>query len=159
MVSRKSAAALYSGLAALLFFLVASLALPVTKNLPSSTSAEERETNAKQFVGRALRVWQERLNLTDWDVRVQLVHPNKLEPKTLGNIHWDTNTKKATIDVLSSYDYTLPVPEMLDDMELTVVHELVHLHLAILPRTEATRRNEEYVVNQISRALLNLSKR
>jgi hypothetical protein len=76
----------------------------------------------------------------------------------LGNIHWDTDTKHASISVLSSYDYKLPYPEMLADMELTVVHELVHLHLASLPRSDASRRVEEHAVNELSKALLKLSK-
>jgi hypothetical protein len=163
MVSRNTAAAIHPGLAALLFVTLATLAFAsnsiTSVPLRVPLRQQERETTARKFVGQALRTWQERLNLRDWDIHVQLVRPSALEPKTLGNIHWDTNTRQATIDVLSSYDYTLPTPEMLNDMEFTVVHELVHLHLASLPRTEASRRNEEYVVNQFARALLNLSKR
>jgi hypothetical protein len=89
---------------------------------------------------------------------VQLVRANGLEPKTLGNIHWDTDVKKATIDVLSPEDYTLSTPEMLGDMEFTIVHELVHLELATLPRGDATRGEEEHAVNRITTALLALSR-
>src|SRR5262249_51790265 len=120
---------------------------------------KQREAAAQQFVPQALKAWKDRLNLNDWDIRVDLVHPTALEPKTLGNIHWDTTTKHASIGVLSALDYTLPTQEMLDDMEFTIVHELVHLQLASLPRSEASRRNEEYAVNQIARALLNLANR
>jgi hypothetical protein len=48
---------------------------------------------------------------------------------------------------------------MLDDMEFTVVHELVHLQLSSLPRSEASRSAEEHAVNEITQALLNLAKR
>lgn len=41
-------------------------------------------------------------------------------------------------------------PEMLNDMEFTLVHELVHLELASLPRSEASRRSEEHAVNHIA---------
>lgn len=98
------------------------------------------------------------MGFSDWDIQVQLVRANGLEPKTLGNIHWDTDIKKATIGVLSPYDYTLPTPEMLEDMEVTVVHELVHLELATLPRGDATRGEEEHAVNRITAALLTLSR-
>jgi len=158
MLSRNLAAGIYSGPAALLLFCITGSASATSPRIPSTLPAQQREAAAQKFVDQALRTWQERLNLNDWEIRVQLVRPSALEPKTLGNIHWDTNTKEATIDVLSSYDYTLPLPEMLTDMEFTVVHELIHLHLASLPRSDATRRNEEYVVNQIAHALLNLAK-
>jgi hypothetical protein len=64
----------------------------------------------------------------------------------------------ATIDVQSSYDYEMPVKEMLDDMEFTVVHELVHLRLSSLPRSEASRGAEEHAVNELTRAFLKLAK-
>jgi len=61
--------------------------------------------------------------------------------------------------VLSPEDYKLPYKAMLDDMEFTIVHELVHLELASLPRSEASRRVEEHAVNEIADALLNLARR
>jgi hypothetical protein len=59
--------------------------------------------------------------------------------------------------VLSSYDYTMPWKEMLADMEFTIVHEMVHLHLASMPKSDASRRIEEHAVNELARALLNLA--
>jgi len=159
MVSRNFAAAIHLGVAALLVILYSIHTFAAGPGVSPLLAPQAREATAQKFVTETLRVWQDRLNLRDWDIHVELVRPSALEPKTLGNIHWDTSNRHATIDVLSSYDYSLPQPEMLNDMELTVVHELVHLHLSSLPRSEATRRNEEHVVNQISRALLNLSKR
>ena len=50
--------------------------------------------------------------------------------------------------------YTMAMPEMLKDMEFTVVHELIHLELASLPFSEASRRTEETAVNNLTRALL-----
>ena len=120
--------------------------------------AREREATAQKYVEHSLRVWQQRLNLSGWTLKVALVHPSAMEPKTLGNIHWDRDAKTATINVLSSYDYTLPTPEMLDDMEFTIVHELVHLNLCSLPKSTATERNEEYAVNQLAHALIDLEK-
>jgi hypothetical protein len=158
MVSTNLAAAIHSGSAALLFCISSVFAVASEPGI-SPPARQDREATAQRFVEQALRTWQHRLNLRDWDIRVQLVRPNALEPKTLGNIHWDTNTRQATIDVLSSHDYNLPLQDMLSDMEFTVVHELVHLHLAVLPRSTATERKEEYVVNQLARALLNLSRR
>jgi hypothetical protein len=47
---------------------------------------------------------------------------------------------------------------MLQDMEFTVVHELIHLELSSLPRSDASRREEEYAVNRITEALLKLDR-
>jgi hypothetical protein len=160
MVSRKLVAAILSGFAAILslFFTLSAFASGNGASVPATT-AQDREATAQRFVQRELEIWQDRLDLKDWDVKVELVRPNALEPKTLGNVHWDSDVKKATISVLSAYDYNMPMQAMLDDMEVTIVHELVHLHLSSLPRSDATSRNEEHVVVELTRALLKLEKR
>jgi hypothetical protein len=81
-----------------------------------------------------------------------------LKPKTLGATHWDKDKKCASISVLDPSDYSLPFRDILNDLELTVVHELVHLDLAALPRSEASRSNEEHAVNRLADALLALDK-
>ena len=162
MVSKKSAAAIHLGLAALLPLLFTVLVHGSGSSVPSLPSPRpetEREAAAKRVVNQSLQTWQERLDLKDWKIDVTLVHPSELDPKTLGNVHWDLNTKQATIRVLSAGDYMLATPAMLDDMEFTVVHELIHLHLAALPHTDASRPLEEHAVNEIARALLRLAKR
>ena len=107
---------------------------------------------------KKLKVWQKRLNLEGWDIKLHLVRNSALQPRTLGNIHWDHDYMTAGISVQSAYDYKMPMQAMLDDMEFTVVHELVHLQLSSLPRSEASRSTEEHTVNEISRALLNLAR-
>jgi hypothetical protein len=125
----------------------------------TTPSAHEGESIAAHFIKEKLQLWQERLSLNDWKMSVELVRREKLEPDTLGNAHWDTDNRQASIAVLSTRDYpAMPFRDMLDDMELTVVHELVHIHLASLPRSEASRGREERAVDQLSRALLRLAK-
>lgn len=166
MTRSKSAAYIRSGVAAFLFFLVAVVAPSSTSSDSSTSSATpptpaalERASIAQEFVGRTLHVWQNRLGFGDWDIHVDLVRSTALEPRTLGNSHWDTNLKRDTIDVLSPYDYTLSTPEMLKDMEVTIVHELVHLELATLPRSDATKGEEEQAVVRITSALLHQSQK
>ena len=144
----------FSGLTVLLF---ASLVAPIL-GWSYESSPQERDAAAATFVVQKLQTWQDRMNLKNWDIRVQLLKASQLEPKTLGNIHWDTDLKTATISVLSPEDYKLPYKAMLDDMEFTIVHELVHLELASLPRSEASRRVEEHAVNEIATALLKLAR-
>ena len=127
---------------------------------PTSTQiARERAATAESFVGERLAMWQKRLHLEDWNLMVRLVRSTELKPKTLGNIHWDTPSKTATIRVLALADYKLPYNDALRDMEFTVVHELVHLQLSSLPRSEASRGAEERAVNQLTEALLELSRK
>ena len=107
-------------------------------------------------------MWQKRLNLQDWHVTVVMSRATELKPKTLGNIHWDIDKKTAVIRVLDPADYKLPYQEMLQDMEFTVVHELIHLELAPvlsdLQRSDANRREEEHSVNHMADALLKLDR-
>jgi len=142
-----------------------AIAVFLFASLPASTVAANREPDVKdrealaaKFVTQKLQIWQDRMNLNDWNIQFDLVRAGQLEPKTLGNIHWDTDIKTARISVLHPLDYTLPYKEMLDDMEFTVVHELVHLQLASLPRSDASRRVEEHAVNEIAKVLLKLAK-
>jgi len=114
---------------------------------------------SEPYVTERLAIWQQRLKLEDWKISILMAHPNDLKPKTLGNIHWDADKKSAVIRVLDASDYQLGCRDMLDDMEFTVVHELIHLELSSLPRSDASRRDEEYAVNQIADALLKLDRR
>jgi len=123
------------------------------------TVAAERTITAETFLTQKLVIWQKRLKLEDWNIGFKLVHCSDLKPKTLGNIHWDSDLKKASMSILSPADYKLTFPEALKDMEYTVVHELVHLQLSSLPRNEASRSAEEKAVNTITEALLNLDRR
>ena len=129
---------------------------------PASTSAHERSLLAESFAREKLAVWQKRLNLQDWDVTLEVVRSTELRPRTLGNIHWDNEKKTAVIRVLDPADYRLPFPEMLDDMEFTVVHELIHLEIAPVlshfTRSDADRSEEEYAVNHMAEALLHLDR-
>jgi|SRR5215469_1696888 len=124
-----------------------------------ATPVQDPELVVSNYINQRLAVWQQRLTLQDWKISVIMAHPSDLKPRTLGNIHWDSDKKSAVIRVLAASDYKLPFREMLDDMEFTVVHELIHLELSSLPRSEASRRDEEHAVNQIADALLKLDRK
>jgi hypothetical protein len=148
-------------------FLPVLLLVTSTGSLPADSASidersRERSIVAASFTNEKLWYWQKRLNLEDWNVSVSVVRSNELKPKTLGNIHWDTDKKTAIIRVLDPAEYQMPFREMLDDMEFTVVHELVHLELAPVlsqfSRNEANRREEEHAVNHMADALLKLER-
>jgi hypothetical protein len=122
-----------------------------------AVSAQER-SECQNFITERLSYWQPRLKLDDWNVKIMFARASDLKPRTLGNIHWDSDKKEATIRVLDPADYELKHDAMLQDMEFTVVHELIHLELTPLlstvARSEASRRDEEHTVNAIADAIL-----
>ena len=125
---------------------------------PEANAAEQSQI-ARRFVDEKLAVWRERLKLEDWKISVVMTRLSDLPPKTLGGISWDKSKKSAVIWVLDPADYRLPFRETLDDMELTIVHELVHLDLASLPRGHASRGREERAVSGIAEAMLGLDRK
>src|SRR5260370_18575420 len=122
----------------------------------------ERSCGAGSLVNEKLWYWQRRLNLQDWDISIVIARATELKPRTLGNIHWDTNKKTAIIRVLDPADYELPPAAMFEDMEFTVVHELIHLELTPLlsefSPNEANPADEDHTLNQMADALLKLNR-
>jgi hypothetical protein len=135
-----------------------SASLPAT-----GITAHERTLLVESFAEEKLWRWQNRLNLNDWNITVDVARASELKPRTLGNIHWDADKKTAVIHVLDPADYKLPFPDLLADIEFTVVHELIHLELAPvlapLQRNDANRREEEHTVNHMTDALLQLDRK
>src|SRR5579884_2627778 len=70
---------------------------PEPPDKTSQTSAAERNTVAETFLNQRLFIWQKRLKLEDWNITFKLVRLTDLKPKTLGNIHWDSDLKKASM--------------------------------------------------------------
>jgi hypothetical protein len=148
-----------------LWFLLLFLSVAATcaaQSAAPNPSPRERAVFAESFANERLWRWQKRLQLEDWRISVLVARAADLKPKTLGNIRWDTDKKTATIRVLDPADYRMPLLEMLQDMEFTVVHELIHLELASVlsafPRSDANRREEEHAVNNMADALLKLDR-
>jgi hypothetical protein len=129
----------------------------LTALLVSAETPPDRRASAETLLSSGLRAWQQRLGLQDWNVTVHMTSRAALKPGTLGGIRWDKKKRTAVMSVLDPAEYTVPVDEMLKDLEFTVVHELIHLELASLPRSEASRRTEEQAVNNLTRALLALN--
>ena len=132
--------------------------LAFAQGVSAQPTAADQGKLAQRFVDDRLAVWRRRLKLEDWRVSAVMTPRSDLAPKTLGGIRWDKTKRNAVIWVLDPADYRLPFREMLEDMELTIVHELVHLELATAPRREASRSNEERAVDGIAEALLALDR-
>ena len=126
--------------------------------MPLEPSAIERGPLAQLYLTKRLALWQHRLQLQKWTISLVSSHRSDLRPGTLGNIHWDSDSKTARIRVLDAADYHTRFAVAIRDMEFTVVHELIHLELASLPRSDASRSDEEYAVNQMAEAFLRLDR-
>lgn len=137
---------------------ISGLSETASSEVPVHSNAIERDHVAREFADSKLSMWQRRLHLEEWNISVVMTRRSDLKPKTRGKIRWDKGRKCAVISVLDAADYELPLQEMLDDMEFTIVHELIHLELASLPRSEASRSSEEHAVNRIAAALLGLAR-
>ena len=157
-----SSSSVHSSIALLGTFLFLTLASSAQEIYGPPIKARERTILVEGYTNEKLWEWQKRLNLQDWKINVAVARTTELKPKTLGNIHWDTDKKTATIHVLDPADYTLPFEAMLKDLEFTVVHELIHLELAPvlapLQRSDENRRDEEHAVNHMAQALLDLDR-
>lgn len=133
------------------------LGMSVSRGAPV-TVKDTRPVLTESQVDRWTRLWQKRLGLTEWDITTLIVRSWELKPETLGNLKWNAVTHSAVIRVLNPLDYELPAHDIPEDIEFTILHELIHLQLAVLPRDPGSRNIEEQVVNRMADALFSLEK-
>jgi len=141
----------------MLVVLILLLGASVSSGAPPVTEAKSKLVTETQ-VDVWLQSWQKRLHLEDWHIDARIVRSSDLKPDTLGNLKWNSLTHTATIKVLNPIDYDISAKEIPEDIEYTIVHELVHLQLSVLPRDLNKKDVEESVVNKISDALMGLDK-
>ncbi len=135
--------------------------LGVVASLGASVSTPDKATTpaiTQAQVDDWTKNWQNRLDLNEWSITTLIVRVADLKPDTLGNLKWNSSNKTAVIKVLNPLDYDLPAPEIPTDIEYTIVHELIHLQLSVLPHDGSSKMVEEKVVNRISEALFQLEK-
>jgi hypothetical protein len=135
-----------------------AIALLLIATTGFAAEAQDRKTATQAFIEEKVAVWQKRLKLDEWNIVVTMVRKDALKPDTLGGIRWDKKKRSATLWTLDPADYAVSDEDMRKDLEFTVVHELIHLELASLPKSEASRRTEERAVNQLAEALLALER-
>ena len=139
--------------------LVVLLLFGASVSVVASSVAETKSKLVTEIqVDSWLKAWQKRLHLDDWRIEARIVRSTDLKPETLGNLKWNVVNHTATIKVLNPVDYELAATEIPEDIEYTIVHELVHLQLSVLPRDLNKKDVEESVVNKISDALMGLDK-
>lgn len=105
--------------------------------------------------------WQKILRLQDWDVHVSIVRDSNMKLKDVnGECEWVLQTKQAHIRILDPIDY----PEDTrwpQNMEHTLVHELLHLHFSPFDTHEygsLEHTSMEQAIDMISSALVLLKR-
>lgn len=98
-----------------------------------------------------LEYWKKWLRLSDWDIVVRVARSYDMPANTQGRCEWTDSRKEALIKLLDPTDWD-PSTIYPQDMEVTLVHELIHLHLSVL----ADRRSasiEDTILEQAIHAL------
>lgn len=140
---------------------VVILVLGIGVSLGASVSTPDKATTpaiTQAQVDDWTKSWLKRLDMGEWNVTTLVVRVSDLKPDTLGNLKWNSSNKTAVVKVLNPLDYELPAAEIPTDIEYTIVHELIHLQLSVLPHDGAMKMTEEKVVNRLSEALFQLEK-
>ena len=110
-----------------------------------------------------LEYWAERLRLQDWDFHIQIVRERDMRmDNTQAHIEILPAKKLARISVLDPVDYE-PDCWNEQDMEISLVHELLHIHFDGIGSRENNEDDprllqEEIAVNTLSHALVNLDR-
>lgn len=93
----------------------------------------------------ACEEWQKRLRLQDWVVKCRIARNKEGLEKVQGNCTWVLTKKMATILVLDPLDYPDDTMHP-QDMEQTLVHELLHLHFC--PFDDESNTPKEIAIEQ-----------
>ncbi len=129
---------------------------PNVQEVPSSVS----EDDVQALLQKECELWQQKLRLQDWNVEVRLCRLNQLPEDSIACIQHYTERKDAVLKVLSPMDIPLVKDEFLGteaaNYDLSLVHELLHLHLIPLSdySNESRRMAEEQIVNTLSRTIV-----
>ncbi|MCO7127806.1 hypothetical protein NIE88_18835 [Sporolactobacillus shoreicorticis] len=101
--------------------------------------------------------WKKRLRLQDWEVAISIIRARDMDlDDCQGECHWNIQSKLAWIHILDPVDYE-PNKSFPQDMEKTLVHELLHLHFAPFTsddESEMIDTAHEQAIDLIARALV-----
>jgi hypothetical protein len=93
----------------------------------------------------------------NWDIHLEVVPGSALPRNIIGDVTWGP-PGKAVIRVLDELGDDRQLSRIRSNMEETIVHELVHLHVVFEPGFKKNGRAEEKIVNRISDNLLRVDR-
>lgn len=106
-----------------------------------------------------LAKWQTILRLRDWDIEIKFGRAWEMGEDRGGEVTRINAKETALITILDPCDWR-PDKIVPQDIEYTVVHELVHLHFAIIDDFEGANDTlYEQAVHRIATVLLSLDRR
>ena len=82
---------------------------------------KEKRGKSKPFLNKLLFEWQKRLQMTDWNIDLQIVDFKRTDYRQSGD--FIANPKKKTASILMTWN------PFRGDEEYTLVHELIHVLL------------------------------
>lgn len=108
--------------------------------------------------------WQKILALQDWNVDVRISRQWEMSDQTtVAQIEWFLTRKDAILRVVHPTDLPGLSKSFIhgeeNDYDISLVHELLHLHFAPLGLDRSDKRNEiaeEQAINAISRGIVKL---
>lgn len=104
-----------------------------------------------------LEYWQPILRLQDWNITVNVRRRYDMsDHDVLGRVHRHTESKDAYVEILSTQDVGAHQKGDDADYEVTLLHELLHIHFAFMNNDEDAARQlqEELIINTLTRVLL-----
>lgn len=78
-------------------------------------------------IERSAQYWRGQMDLTDWQIKVQIVSREELGHGLLGDVEPQRLTRVATIRLLREEESPLPRRLARAEQLVTLVHEMVHL--------------------------------
>ena len=110
---------------------------------------------------KLLKKWQKKLRLDNWDIQVKVVRASEMTlPNVQGENDYSTALHKSVVKILDPIDYETDLSEE-QDMERTLVHELMHLvlwHCTPKESKNLKRQLFETSVEQLANALVDMKR-
>ena len=107
-----------------------------------------------------LAFWKRLLHLEQWDIVARIARGNGLDlpEQVQGRCNWTISRHEALIRIMNPIDWDKGIifPQ---DMEATLVHELLHLHLAPFDNFKSDTAEDnalEQAIHHLSLALVSL---
>ncbi len=105
--------------------------------------------------------WQKRLRLQDWTIAVRVVRKRDLDlTDAEGQVQWVLSRREAFIKLMDPIDYS-PTAMTPQDLEVSLVHELLHLYFAPFDAEKGTLEEtcQEQAIDALSNALVKLARK
>jgi|APSaa5957512622_1039677.scaffolds.fasta_scaffold13869_3 hypothetical protein len=105
-----------------------------------------------------LRYWQERLRVQDWDVTLRVLRYHEMGEGLLGQCFRNDASRTAEIRLLALEDVSGSVTPPGRDLEVTLVHELLHVLFHGASDETENRIAFEQAIDATARALVELDR-